>query len=200
MGILEALGLKERLPSDYHAWKAGLGQERARRMAEADPIEGLTLKERIQAEICAKWIVPVFGGPYRKRRLPITGGKLVDIDSIANVPWPDDIHIDPITFFDKEKNEEVNYISMAADGPNADGKTSHHGSMEYLPDYPDRGTMLRSAADLAILVYRITGHKPLILMMSEERNQHARWCMHSDECPEGYGYDKFVEEYGQSDA
>ncbi len=192
MNILEALGLKERLPSDYEAWKVGLDEERARRMAEVSPVEGLTWRERIQAEICAKWINPVFGAPFRERRLPITGGKLVDIDRIAEVPWPDDINISPITFISSKTDEEVNYISMSADGPNADGETCHHGSMEYLPDYPDRETMLRSAADLAVLVYRITGHKPLILMTSEDRNQHAGWCMHSGECPKGYGYDRFV--------
>lgn len=197
ISLLEILGLKERLPSDYEAWKAGLDQERARRMAEVDPVEGLTLQERTQAELCAKWILPCFGGPYRTRRLPIAGGKLIDIDRIAEVPWPDDINIEPITFISSKEGKEVNYISMSADGPNADGETSHHGGMEYLPDYPDRETMLRSAADLVVLVYRITGHKPLILMTDKEKNQHAGWCMHSeDECPAGYGYDSFVEEFG----
>ncbi len=192
MGILEALGLKERLPPDYNKWKAGLEAERESRSA---PAEGLTSKEKIQSELCAKWINPCFGMPYRNRRLPIAGGKLVDVDRIAEVPWPDDIHIDPITFTNKE-GEEVNYISMHADGPNADSKTSHHSSMEYLPDYPNRGIMLRSAADLALLVYRITGHKPLILMTMEERNQEAGWSMHLNERPEGYGYDNFVFEFG----
>ncbi len=194
MGILETLGLKERLPPDYKEWKTRREAEREFRSAPAD---GLTWKEKIQSEVHAERIVPCFGGPYRIRRLPITGGKLVDIDGIAEVPWPDDINITPIMYISPETNKEVNYISMSADGPNVDGKTCHHGAMEYLPDYPDKDTMLRGAADLAVLVYRITGHKPLILMTMEERNQHAGWCMHSDKCPEGYGYDRFIEEYGQ---
>lgn len=193
MSILEALGLKERLPPDYNKWKAGLEMERESRTV---PSEGLTLWERIRSELCAKWIFPVFGGPYRDRRLPIWGGHLVDVDRIAEVPWPDDINIQPITYTGPLTGEEVNYISMSADGPNADGETCHHGSMEYIPDFETQEDMLMAATDLAVLVYRITGHKPSILMTEEEKNQHAGWCMHSDERPEGYGYDKFIEEYG----
>ena len=147
-------------------------------------LELLGLKERLPDD-------------YNERKVPIWGGHLVDIDRIREVPWPDDIHINPITYTNSKTGEEVNYISMAADGPNADGETFHHGVMEYLPDYPDRETMLRSAAELAVLVYRSTGHKPLILMTDKDKNQYAGWCMHNDECPEGYGYDKFINEQGR---
>lgn len=159
-------------------------------------IRGLTLKENKDAELLAQRINPVFGTPYRVRRLLITGGKLVDVDRIAKVPWPEDIHIDPTAYISSETNEEVNCISVAADGPNADG-SMHHGSIEYLPDYPDRETMLRSAADIADLVYRITGHKPRVYLTDEDRNEDARWCMGEQaDPPEGYGYDRFVEEFG----
>ena len=161
------------------------------RESRSVPAEGLTPQEKKESERLARRWTPVYGGPQKERRLPIAGGKLVDIDGIEKVPWPDDIHIDPISFHDKEEGKPVHYISMAADGPN-EGGSMHHGSLEYLPDYPDREIMLQSAADLAVLVYRITGHKPLILLTGKERNQHAGWCMGENKCPKGYGYDAFI--------
>lgn len=191
MNILEKLGLKDPLMDDaYIEWRTEMDEIRDSRSI---PAEGLTPFEKLQSEILARRWIPVYGGPQKERRLPITGGKLVDIDGIAAVPWPDDINISPISFYRKKTDKMVHYISMSADGPNADG-TMHHGALEYLPDYPDRETMLQSAADLAVLVYRLTGHKPLIILTSEESNQHAGWCMGQNECPKGYDYDRFIDE------
>ena len=197
MNILKRiLGLKEPSedewsPEGYKEWRAEMD---AIRESRSVPAEGLLPEEEKQAEELAEHISPVYGKPFSKRRLPVTGGKLIEIDGIRDVPWQDEIHIDPISFHSEKEGKEVHYISMAADGPNADG-SMHHGSLEYLPDYPDRETMLQSAADLAVLVYRITGHKPLILLTGKDRNQHAGWCMGQNKCPKGQDYDEFVGGY-----
>ncbi len=175
---------------DYIKWKDEMDSIKEGRSV---PSDGLTDREWKMADKFAEKIKPVFGASFKQRRLPIAGDKLVDIEKILEVPWPDDIHIDPISY---EKNdEEVHYISMAADGPNPGG-TSHHGSMEYLPDYQDRRTMLRSAAQMALLVKRLVGHEPLILTTDDDREEHARWCMgERSDPPAGYGYEKFISDY-----
>ena len=171
----------------FKEWKERMDEIRQERAA---PSKGLNFFQKINSELLAKWIFPVFGTPYRKRRLPVTGGKLIDVDRILEVPWPDDIHIDVISY--DGDDGEVHYISLSADGPNGDG-SMHHGSLSYLPDYQSREEMLQSAREIAALVYQLTGHKPLILTTNEHREEHSGWCLGKRKTPpKGYGYDELA--------
>jgi len=102
--------------------------------------------------------------------------------SIKHCPWKDDIHIDRSSFvgtgtFDSVKGREYHTVYCAADGPNPDGTTMHHGQIGYWNKFSSIGKANKFALKLWKRIMLITGFSAPVYASREDGNEHARWCM-----------------------
>ena len=125
-------------------------------------------------------------------------GRVVDTSRFRYNPWPQDIHIDSVVYYDPHTEDEQYYVTAHADGPNPDGKTCHHAFGGYWDGFANRDELYQFSARLAQLITRLTGYKPRIYLTQSSRNLHARWCLgENSHPPRGVDYDKFVALWGE---
>ena len=97
------------------------------------------------------------------------------VQRIERCPWKGDIHIDRSSFvgsgaYDTIEGQECHSVYCAADGPNPDGTTSHHGQIGFWKDFPS----IEEANEFAVKLWKV----PPVYALKEDKNEHARWCMH----------------------
>jgi len=110
---------------------------------------------------------------------------------IEQCPWKGDIYIDRSSFvgtgvYGVPKGKECHTVYCAADGPNPDGTTFHHGSIGFWNKF----SSIDEANEFAVKLWRkillIIGIPVPVYASKEDKNEHARWCMRgADARPEG---------------
>jgi len=105
------------------------------------------------------------------------------VQSIERCPWKGDISIDRSSFdwrgaYDTIDGKEYHSVYCAADGPNPDGETCHHNWIGWWSDIPSIEEANEFAVRLQEKIKLITGFDAPIYALYEDKNEHARWCMH----------------------